>query len=204
MRNDNIFKMNKTFSFTLLVGLSLGLLACETETQTEETVETDHQHHTTAPADIDQNTTKSIPREAHGQVGDTHVTIEYSSPGVRGRVIWGGLVSYDQIWVTGAHRATKVTFSAPVKIEGEMIPQGTYALFSIPSQDAWTLILNRNWEQHLADDYDEREDLVRVTTRPEEIELEERLVYDIQETGEGKGRIKIAWENKAVYLDFEA
>jgi len=196
--------MNRTFSFTLLVGLSIGLLACETETQTEETETPGHQHHATAPEEVDLNTTKSIPREAHGQVGDAHVTIEYSSPGVRGRVIWGGLVSYDQVWVTGAHQATKVTFSAPVKIDGKMIPQGTYALFSIPSQDTWTLILNRNWEQHLADDYDEGEDLIRVSATPEEVELEERLVYDIQETGEGKGRIKIAWENKAVYLHFEA
>jgi len=196
--------MKRTFSHALLIGLSLSLLACETERQTEETVEDEHQHHATAPEEIDLNTTKSIPREAHGQVGDAHVTIEYSSPGVRGRVIWGGLVAYDQVWVTGAHKATKVSFTAPVKIDGKMIPQGTYALFSIPRQDSWTLILNSNWEQHLADDYDEREDLIRVTASPEEIELEERLVYEIQKTGEGKGRIKIAWENKAVYLDFEA
>jgi len=197
-------KMKRIFNVLVIVGLGMTLWACETERQTEDAVEDEHQHHTTAPEDVDLNTTKSIPREAHGQVGDAHVTIEYSSPGVRGRVIWGGVVSYDQVWVTGAHQATKVTFSAPVRIEGEMIPQGTYALFSIPGRDSWTLILNRNWEQHLADDYDEREDLIRVTATPEEIGLEERLVYDIQKVGEGKGRIKIAWENKAVYMDFEA
>lgn len=196
--------MNRIHNIAIVIGLSMTIMACETETQTEEAAETEHQHHTTDTAEIDLNTTKSIPREAHGQVGDAHVTIQYTSPGVRGRVIWGGLVAYDQVWVTGAHHATKVTFSAPVRIDGKMIPQGTYALFSIPGRESWTLILNRNWEQHLADDYDQDEDLIRVTTTPEDIELEERLVYDIQKSGEGKGRIKIAWENKAVYLDFEA
>lgn len=196
--------MNRILSLMLPLGLSLGLLACESKTQTEENITDEHQHHTSVPEDVDLNTTKSIPREAHGQVGDSHVTIQYSSPGVRGRVIWGGLVAYDQVWVTGAHQATKITFSAPVKIAGKMIPQGTYALFSIPSQESWTLILNRNWEQHLADEYDQEDDLIRIITTPTEIELEERLIYEIQNTGDGKGRIKIAWENKAVYLDLEA
>jgi len=195
--------MNRKFSNAFILALIIGLMSCETETQTEESEVGDH-HHGAGSVAVDPNTTKSIPMEAHGQVGDAHVTVKYSSPGVRGRVIWGGLVTYDEVWVTGAHQATNITFSAPVKIEGKMIPAGTYALFSIPGREEWTLILNRNWEQHLADDYDEADDLIRVSTRPEEIELEERLVYDIQKLDDRKGRIKIAWENKAVYLDFEA
>jgi hypothetical protein len=194
----------KNIKILIISVLMLGVISCQTERQNEETVEAEHHHHDTESTEIDPNTTKSIPREAHGQVGDAHVTIKYYSPGVRGRVIWGGLVTYDEVWVTGAHQATNITFSAPVRIDGKMIPAGTYALFSIPGREVWTLILNRNWEQHLTDDYDEADDLLRVTTRPEEIELEERLVYDIQKVEEGKGRIKIAWENKAVYLDFEA
>lgn len=93
----------------------------------------------------------SARREAKGNLGDTEVTINYGSPGKRGRVIWNGLVSYDQVWVSGSHWATAVTFSKDVVIEGTDVPPGTYGFFTIPGRETWTLIINKHFDQHLAD-----------------------------------------------------
>ena len=75
---------------------------------------------------IAQDTMKKSPhRIAMANIGDAHVHIEYGSPGVRGRTIWGGLVAYDQVWAAGAHNATKISFSKAVKIGTTKVEAGT-------------------------------------------------------------------------------
>lgn len=119
-------------------------------------------------------------------MGNAHVSVYYHSPAVRSRVIWGGLVPYEEVWVAGAHSATSVEFSKAIKIAGTTIPKGKYAFFTIPGQERWTLILNKNWEQHLADDYDQAEDIIRIEVTPEtEMPLSERLTYTIEDKREG-------------------
>src|ERR1017187_7824055 len=81
------------------------------------------------------------------RVGLTDITVVYSRPGVKGRTIFGGIVPYGQVWRTGANQATKITFSTAVKLEGNNIPAGTYALFTIPGEEAWTIIINKNTNQ---------------------------------------------------------
>lgn len=137
-------------------------------------------------------------------VGDTHVHIDYSSPSVRGRTIWNGLVAYDQVWVTGAHRATSIDFSTDVIINGQNISKGKYAFFTIPGEKEWTLILNKNFEQHLADEYDQSLDVIRVNVKPQILDKNaEALTYEvIPETG-NKGQIKVSWEKISVALPFE-
>ncbi len=66
---------------------------------------------------------------------------------MKGRKIFGGIVPYGQVWRTGANNATKITFSTPVKLDGHDIPAGTYALFTIPGEDEWTIIINKNANQ---------------------------------------------------------
>src|SRR5438046_3691866 len=68
------------------------------------------------------------------RVGLTDVTIAYSRPGVKGRVIWGGLVPYDKVWRTGANEATTIAFSEDVKINEQNLPAGTYSLHTIPGK----------------------------------------------------------------------
>src|SRR5689334_23112914 len=65
-------------------------------------------------------------------VGLTDITVDYSSPGVKGRKIWGTLVPYDKMWRAGANSATKITFSKDVKIDGKPVPAGSYSFFVIP------------------------------------------------------------------------
>lgn len=144
---------------------------------------------------------KSPRLKASGSIGTTTVSIDYSSPSVRGRTIWGGLVGYGTVWVTGGHNATAVQFSKDVKIGDKTVKAGKYALFTIPDKDEWTVILNKNHDQHLADDYNEKLDVVRVKVVPKTLDaLQESLIYDIKETGSREGMISIRWEKLSITL----
>jgi hypothetical protein len=143
----------------------------------------------------------SIKAKAMGSVGSAGVTINYYSPAVRGRIIWGGLVPFDNVWVTGAHRATTVEFDQEVEIGGAVVGPGKYGLFTIPGKDEWIFILNKNWDQHLADDYDQKDDVVRVKVRPETNESsQERLRYIVLSQSNSAGEIVVNWEKVKVSL----
>ena len=192
--------MMKKLIYTL--ALALLIASC----QNKKSGHDGHEHHQPEAASATQpdNSKKSIPQEAHGNVGDAHISVYYHSPAVRDRVIWGGLVPYGEVWVTGAHSATSVEFSKAIEIEGTTIPKGKYAFFTIPGQERWTLILNKNWEQHLADDYDQAEDVIRIEVTPETgMPLAERLTYTIEDKGEGSGAIRMSWEKLSVSLPFK-
>jgi len=100
------------------------------------------------------------------RVGLTDITVVYSRPGVKGRTIFGGIVPYGQVWRTGANQATKVTFSTPVKLEGADIPAGTYALFTIPGEQEWTIIISTNVNQWGSFQYNEKDDFARFKVSP--------------------------------------
>lgn len=192
--------MMKKLIYTL--ALALLIASC----QNKKSGHDGHEHHQPEAASATQpdNSKKSIPQEAHGNVGDAHISVYYHSPAVRDRVIWGGLVPYGEVWVTGAHSATSVEFSKAIEIEGTTISKGKYAFFTIPKQERWTLILNKNWEQHLADDYDQAEDVIRIEVTPETgMPLAERLTYTIEDKREGSGAIRMSWEKLSFSLPFK-
>ena len=86
-------------------------------------------------------------------------------------------------------------------IAGVAIPSGKYALFTIPGKEEWTIIINKNWEQHLADDYDQKQDVVRVKVKPEIEEVnQERLRYVIESESDNAGEINIYWEKLEISL----
>ncbi len=149
---------------------------------------------------IAKDTLKSSPhRVAMANIGDAHVHIEYGSPGVRGRTIWGGLVAYDQVWSAGAHNATKISFSKAVTFAGKKIEAGTYGFFLIPHQEKFTVILNKNFDQHLADEYDQKDDVLRVDIVPvAPAKMVQRLTYEVVETGKNQGQVRFSWENKVI------
>lgn len=99
-------------------------------------------------------------------IGTTVVTVGYSRPSVNGRDVFGGLVPYGEVWRTGANEATTISFSDDVMVEGEMLPAGTYALFTLPTEDSWTIIFNKTAQQWGAFRYDEAQDALRVTVEP--------------------------------------
>lgn len=150
---------------------------------------------------IAKDTMKGSPKRVSMKtIGDTHIHIEYGSPAVKGRMIWGGLVAYDQVWATGAHNATSIDFSKDVTIGGKKIPKGKYALFTIPGKTEWTIILNTNYQQHLADAYNISEDIVRVKVKPvRKQQVTQRLTYSVIPSGKDAG-VMIEWEYLSVTL----
>ncbi|MDZ4071778.1 MAG: DUF2911 domain-containing protein [Sediminibacterium sp.] len=150
---------------------------------------------------IAKDTMKGSPkRVAMKSIGNTHIHIEYGSPGVKGRMIWGGLVAYDQVWATGAHNATSIDFSTDVTIGGKKITKGKYALFTIPGKTEWTIIINTNYQQHLADAYNVSEDIVRVKVKPiKKAQATQRLTYSVIPSGKDAG-VMIEWEYLKVVL----
>jgi len=145
----------------------------------------------------------SVHRTTMLTIGGCHIHIEYSSPGVRGRVIWGGLVPYDEVWVTGSHNATSVSFSKPIKIGGSIVPAGTYAIFTIPGKKDWSFIINKNVSQHLADDYKQAEDILRIKVQPKANVMTQRLTYSIVESKPKAGTLIINWELISLAIPFE-
>jgi hypothetical protein len=128
-------------------------------------------------------------------VGLTDITVDYSSPGVKGRKIWGAVVPYDQMWRAGANSATKLTFSRDVSFADKPVPAGTYSFFVIPTKGAWTVILNKKPEQSgTGRDYKQADDLLRVQVTPRSAPFRERLAYAITDFTDDKATLDLEWE----------
>ena len=166
----------------------------------------DHQEHAEHSAHAENvGKSKSPKKMAMTNIGENHVHIEYNSPSKRGREVFGGLVAYGEVWVTGAHKATTITFAKNVQIGGVNLDKGKYALFTIPGKEEWTIIINKNWDQHLADDYDAAQDIVRVKAKPVSLEeTVESLTYDVTEIDESKGSVAISWDKVMVSFEVES
>jgi hypothetical protein len=137
-------------------------------------------------------------------IGDAHIHIDYSSPGVRNRIIFGGLLAYDMVWQAGAHKATWLETNKDLIIDGKILPAGKYGFFTIPSKDEWTLIFNTNWDQHGKDDYDEIDDVLRFKIKPVTSEdITEHLVYKINKIRDNEGSISLTWEKVSLKFNFE-
>lgn len=147
-----------------------------------------------------------LPRESpvgklSQQVGLTEIAVEYGSPAVGGRKIWGALVPYDKLWSLGAYQATKVRFSRDVTFGDKAVPAGTYALFAIPGKTSWTLVLNKNADQ-LATGHDYRGDLdvARVQIHPKPAPFRERLAFAIPDFTDDGAVLEIAWDKLKVSI----
>lgn len=138
------------------------------------------------------------------RVGLTDIEINYNRPGMKGRTVFGGLVPYGEVWRTGANTATKITFSTDVKFNGTAVPAGSYALFSIPGETEWTVILNKVTGQWGAYSYDEKNDLVRVKAKPHALPLPvETFMIAFNHVGESSALLELAWEKTLVPVKIE-
>jgi hypothetical protein len=154
----------------------------------------------------DKKDRPSPPATATKEVGSAKVTIDYSSPAVKGRKIWNSeMVPYNQVWRTGANEPTKITLSEDVMVEGKELKAGTYALFTIPAENEWTIIFNKNHQQWGAYDYSEDDDVLRVKAKPSKSkQMNERLKFDIREKGNNKAEVVLSWENLEVPFTLES
>ena len=136
-------------------------------------------------------------------IGDAHIHMDYSSPGVRNRIIFGGLLSYDAVWQAGAHNATWLETDKDLVIAGKTLTAGKYGFFIIPSKDEWTVIFNTNWDQHGKDEYDTKDDVLRFKIKPMISEtITEHLEYKVKKVNNNEGLIYFAWEKVSISFNF--
>jgi hypothetical protein len=190
-----------------LLSLSiLAAVACSSEKSSDhdghdmnemDSTTMDHSMHTPKP-----EASKSPRTAAMAMTGGNHIHLDYSAPSVRGRQVFGGLVSMNEVWVTGAHKATSIQFDKAVTINGKKIEAGKYGFFTIPGENEWTVILNQVWDMHLADDYDQSKDVIRFMVKPEQLsETVEALTFEVKEKDAKTTQISVAWDKTKIAFD---
>ena len=191
----------KSFLLVFLIALLGG--GCTSDTNSDSN-HADHQHESTSSENTEKKPSLSPHTNAMAMIGDAHVHIDYSSPRVRDRIIWGGLVAYGDVWVTGAHNATWIQTNKDLMLNGQHLSAGKYALFTIPGKEEWTVIINKNWEQHGKDEYDQADDVMRFSVVPEILEESvEELTYKVVGSDDNNGIISMAWDKVKISFSFE-
>lgn len=136
----------------------------------------------------------------------TEVKLVYSRPSAKGRTIFGGLVPYGEMWRTGANASTKLTFKEDVKVAGNPLPAGTYALYTIPGENEWTMIIHKNLGlRSLAGDvYKQTDDVFRFTAKPAPTgKFVETFTIQFANLKSDAVDVVLSWENTMVPFTIE-
>lgn len=124
--------------------------------------------------------------------------VVYSRPQKSGRLIYGGLVKYGEVWRLGANEATEIEFFKPVKIDGKKVAKGRYTLYAIVYEDSWTFILNKDTDTWGSFKYDAKKDLLRISVPVQKTDPVESLAMSFEKSANGFGLV-VAWDTvKAV------
>ncbi len=142
----------------------------------------------------------SPPKKTSAEVMGHEVTIAYASPAKRDREIFGALVPYGKVWRTGANEATVITLNHDMKVGGELIKAGKYALFTVPGENSWEIIFNEVWDQWGAYNYDSSKDVHRFSVKPKTLkEPVENFTIDV----DASGKVTMKWDLTEVSFDIE-
>lgn len=150
-------------------------------------------------AQDDKSKRPSPPATATGKVSGATITINYSSPSVKGRKIWGDLVPYDKVWRAGANEATIFETDKDIKVEDKALAKGKYSLYAIPGEKEWTIIFNSatgQWgiNRDGTTTEDPAKDVLRVKVKSKKsASFNERLIYTIDDKG-----FALQWDNLEV------
>jgi hypothetical protein len=138
------------------------------------------------------------------RVGLTDIEVNYSRPGLKGRVVVGKIDPYGKVWRTGANSATRISFSTPVKLQGSKLDAGTYELFTIPGPDEWTVILQKAGKQWGAYQYKEQNDSLRVKVKPVALANPvETFTIDINDLRDESATLDLIWSDWRVPVKLE-
>lgn len=142
------------------------------------------------------------------EVGLTQVKLSYSRPSAKGRKVFGDLVPFNEVWRTGANASTKLTFTEDVKIEGNALKAGTYALYTIPGQTEWTVIIHTNTKHRsiAGDVYKPAEDAFRFKVKPGKTSnFVETFTIGFSDISTNSVSVYVAWENTRIKfkIDFD-
>ena len=132
-------------------------------------------------------------------LGITKINVDYSRPGVKGRTIFGGLLAYGEVWRTGANATTTITFSNDVKVNGEALKAGEYAILSIPTEKSWSIVFNSDLNATQAT-YDKSKNELSVMATPYKTDFTETFTIDISDVHEDMARLNLHWEHTGVSL----
>lgn len=153
------------------------------------------------PKEPDPVRRKSPTAIASIQHAGTYIKIVYGQPYKKGRDIFGGLIPYNKVWRTGANEATEITTTGDILLSGKKLDAGTYALFSIPRKDSWTIILNSKLGQWGAFEYDSTYDVLRVdvpSVRTEQVA--EAFTIQFEEIKNQRTHILMQWDQTDVRI----
>ncbi len=138
------------------------------------------------------------------EVGISKITLSYHRPGVKGRKVWGDLVPKDKVWRLGANEATTLELSHAAKINGFDVPAGKYALFAIPKDNQWTMIVSKKTDQWGAYSYESKDDILRFGAKPEALaEPVEWFDIDTVPVSDRAVRVDVLWEKVRVPFTIE-
>lgn len=133
------------------------------------------------------------------------ITISYGRPYKKGRAIFGELVPLGQVWRTGADEATTLTTEADLTIGALAVPKGTYALFTVPGEKDWTLVVNKDPKQWGAYSYDQKKDLGRTPMKlAAAAPPVEQFTIALEPAGKGGATLKLSWDKTAASVAITA
>ena len=132
--------------------------------------------------------------------GLSEITIEYSRPSVKGRVVFGDLVPFSKMWRTGANQATKITFGEEVKVQGTTVAAGTYALYTIPEKASWTVMLYKDLTMGgNVDEYKAENEVLRFNVNATALANKvETFTINIADMTSKTANVELCWENTRV------
>ena len=153
-------------------------------------------------AQQDKSTRPSPPAKATCSMGDgAAITVDYSSPKVKGRKIFGALVPYGQEWRLGANEATTFVTSADVTVGGTKVPAGSYTLFAVPNADKWTLVISKKTGEWGVPYPGKDSDFARVEMKTSKLSAPmENFTISFDKTGSGC-TMRTQWENSGAAVD---
>ncbi|MGC4129340.1 MAG: DUF2911 domain-containing protein [Bergeyella sp.] len=143
----------------------------------------------------DYSVPAASPREKiEQQFSISKISVDYGKPGVKGRKIFGELVPFGKVWRAGANSSTKITFGQPVNFGGKSVPAGTYALFILPTEKEWKIILNKDSQQWGAYEYNEKLDIASATVPVQQSAKQEWFTISLNPADENTTNLVISWD----------
>ncbi len=144
----------------------------------------------------------SPPANVEATIAGKRISVEYYAPSMHGRKVMDGLVPFGEVWCTGANFATKITTAGDLEIGGLRLPAGSYSIWTIPNQNEWTLIINKQTGQsHLS--YDSSRDLGRTKMNVKQLAAPvETFKIELRPDNGNKGTLALLWETTEAYIPF--
>ncbi|MBJ6109950.1 DUF2911 domain-containing protein [Hymenobacter sp. BT523] len=141
----------------------------------------------------------------HQNFSTSYIDLAYSRPSLRGRTAFGSLVPFGTVWRTGANTITKVRFGEEVKINGQAVPAGAYALLTIPDAKEWTFILNRDTAQWGSYEYKPALDVLRVKAKPTKLAAAvETMSLTVENLRPNAADLVVSWDRTQVAMPLTA